>query len=152
MMTASHSFIGVIIKLALSVYKFFVRTPAAKVKQATANSPNYYRNITDLINLSDTYYTLISSRLLDPPFPGWWATFDTVGQEKKRRILKWRWFNEHGSWSMPASSSLTPEEAGKVAKLKASAGEVSQFGWCHFWPEYARVERVPPENHPQFDY
>jgi len=72
-----------------------------------------------------------------PPFVGWWNAFiETPGRDK------WRFWDGAG-WSFLLRPSSSVEQVGSLAGYRTSASKSSQVRWTWYYPENARVPRLP---------
>lgn len=72
-----------------------------------------------------------------PPYIGWWNA------SKCELLDVWRWWDGKG-WSVGVLDSCT---AAHAAELTVYPDKFHRdIKWCAYWPEHARVKRVPPAH------
>ena len=70
-----------------------------------------------------------------PPFPGWWNASTDY------HLHVWRWW-DGTKWSLGCANFKTGKHAGACA-LRPARHAKAVF-WTKYWPEGARVPRLPP--------
>ena len=76
-----------------------------------------------------------------PPHIGWWNTQLEI-------VYAWRWW-DGVRWSRAVAPTLTADEAAARVmspNSNAPAWVQKQIQWNHYWPEGARVPRIPPAD------